>query len=104
MSRDPIAEAKRWRERAIRLRNVLLEISGGCAEPARRAADAIEYEREFSPLRPERHEAKLWTCCTNPDCERASNKPRYRVHYQPGERLRCIACAKPLPCTDKETA
>lgn len=44
--RSDADEIEFWRRRASRLRNVLLDISGGCDEPRQRASDAIEAERD----------------------------------------------------------
>lgn len=40
------SEVEFWKRRASRLRFALLDISGGCDDPKKRAADAIEAERD----------------------------------------------------------
>jgi hypothetical protein len=42
---DYEVECQFWRQRASRLRNALLAIADGAADPAKVASDAIEYER-----------------------------------------------------------
>jgi hypothetical protein len=45
---NEIESVEYWRQRASRLRWVLVEISLGCADPQKAAHEALEREREVS--------------------------------------------------------